>query len=33
MTGVIGDMLTAATKNMLNAPVCAIQQFIGCYGW
>ena len=29
MTGVISDMLTASTKNMLNAPVCAVQQFIG----
>ena len=29
MGGVIKDMLTGMTKNMLNAPTCAIQQFIG----
>ena len=29
MDGVIKDMLTGMTKNMLNAPTCAIQQFIG----
>ena len=29
MSGVISDMLTSMTKNMLNAPTCATQQFIG----
>ena len=29
MGGVIKDMLTGMTKNMINAPVCAVQQFIG----
>ena len=29
MGGVINDLLTAMTKNMLNAPVCATQQFVG----
>ena len=29
MGGVISDMLTGMTKNMINAPVCAAQQFIG----
>ena len=29
MGGVIKDMLTGMTKNMLNAPTCAIQQFVG----
>lgn len=29
MSGVISDMLTGMTKNMLNAPTCATQQFIG----
>lgn len=29
MSGVISDMLTGMTKNMLNAPTCAIQQFVG----
>jgi len=27
--GVISDMLTGMTKNMINAPTCAVQQFIG----
>ena len=29
MSGVISDMLTSMTKNMLNAPTCATQQFVG----
>lgn len=29
MGGVISDLLTAMTKNMLNAPTCATQQFVG----
>ena len=29
LKGVISDMLTGMTKNMINAPTCAIQQFIG----
>ena len=29
MSGVISDMLPSMTKNMLNAPTCATQQFIG----
>ena len=29
MGGVISDMLTGMTKNMINAPVCAVQQFVG----
>ena len=29
MGGVIKDMLTGMTKNMINAPTCAVQQFIG----
>ena len=29
MGGVISDMLTGMTKNMINAPTCASQQFIG----
>ena len=29
MIGVIGDLLSAMLKNMLNAPICATQQFIG----
>ena len=29
MGGVIDDLLSAMVKNMLNAPICATQQFIG----
>ena len=29
LQGVVEDMLTAFVKNALNAPACAIQQFIG----
>ena len=29
MSGTISDLLTAMTKNMLNAPTCATQQFVG----
>ncbi len=29
MSGVISDMLTGMTKNMLTAPTCATQQFVG----
>ena len=29
MVGVIDDLLSAMVKNMLNAPICATQQFIG----
>ena len=29
MSGVISDMLTSMTKNMLNSPTCATQQFVG----
>ena len=29
MSGTISDLLTGMTKNMLNAPTCATQQFVG----
>ena len=29
LKGVISDMLTGMTKNLINVPTCAIQQFIG----
>ena len=29
MSGTINDLLTGMTKNMLNAPTCATQQFVG----
>ena len=29
LQGALEDMLTAFVKNALNAPACAIQQFIG----